>query len=191
MGVEMPFTTYELHLMPDKSKSLINLDANGQEIKIVQIVNGDKFHMTLAGQEMDLDDNAKLELTESQMLARVMNLYPLLEEKGFETKLSEEKTKIDGKETYVLTVKHEKLSESKLFFDAKSFLVVRVEREGANGSGQRGKQEWTISDYKKQDGLFVPMKTKVLHDGKAFLEAEVTEMKLVEKIDKSEFDVSK
>ena len=35
-----------------------------------------------------------------------------------------------------------------------------------------------MSDYKDLDGLKVPYKLKVLHDGKTFLTAEIVEYKL-------------
>jgi hypothetical protein len=191
MGMEMAFTTHEMMLDPDKMKVTINVDAGGQELKIVQIVNGDKASMSFAGNDMPLDDEAKAELIEGVLVNRVTQLVPLLEDKGFEVKLLDQKGKVEDKEAYVLTVKHKQLRETKLFLDAKTFLISKIEKEGRDGAQQSGKQDWFFTDHKKTDGVVLPMKTKILHEGKAFLEAETTEVKLLEKLDKSEFDISK
>ena len=46
-----------------------------------------------------------------------------------------------------------------------------------------------FSDYKPISGLKVPMKSKVAHDDKPFLEITVTEYKPLEKIDDDIFTV--
>lgn len=191
MGMELAFTSYEMKLDPDKSKQTINVEAGGQELQIVQIVNGDKLHRTFAGNEMGLPDDAKAEILENQIVDRVQQLYPLLTDKGFEIKLLKEKGKVDDKEAFVLTISHNSLREMKLFIDAKSFLVTKIEKEGLNGSAESGKQEWFLENHKKHDGIMVPMKVKILHEGKAFLDVEVTEIKHLEKLEKSEFDIGK
>lgn len=191
MGMEVSFTNFRQTLDPDKLKQIITVDVNGQQIAIQQIVNGDKASMTIAGNEMPLDDETKAQLVEAVVASRVTSLVPLLEEKGFEVKLLDEKGKVNDKEAYVLTVNHKNLHEMKLFFDAKTFLVTKAEKEGKNGAQESGKQEMFFSDYKKTDGVMVPMKLKILHEGKDFLEAETTEAKLVEKIDDAEFFVGK
>jgi hypothetical protein len=191
MGMEVPFTSHEMMLEPDKMKQTITIEAGGQELKIVQVMNGDNVSMTIAGADMALDGDAKAELIEGAMLARILNVYPLLEDKGFEVKLLGEKGKVGDKEAYVLTVSHKKLRETKLFIDAKTFLVTKLEKEGTNAEMQKCKQEWFFEDHKKTDGVTMPMKSKITHDGKAFLDVEITEIKLLEKLDKSEFDVGK
>lgn len=190
MGMEVAFTSHEMTLDPDKAKQTIALSVGGQEVTIVQVINGENVSMTVAGTDMPLEADQKTELIEGMLLGRVLNIYPLIEDKGFEVKLGE-KGKVDDKEAYVLTVTHKKLRETKLFVDAKSFLVVKVEKEGTNAAQETGKQEWRFEDHKKVDGVVLPMKVKITHDGKAFLDAETTEVKLVEKLDPSEFDVSK
>ena len=49
-------------------------------------------------------------------------------------------------------------------------------------------EERIITEYgKSTDGIPTPKKVLIKHDGKKFLEAEVSELKLLEKLDDSEF----
>jgi hypothetical protein len=190
MGMEIAFTSYRQSLSPDKMKQTVNIEVNGQQLAIQQVVNGDQVRMSIGGNDMSPDDDTKTQLIEATVLLRAARLVPLLEGKEFEVKLLDEKAKVGDKEAYVLTVKHKNLRESKLFFDAKTFLVIKLEKEGRNGQ-ENGKQETFLSDFKKHDGMTLPMKVKILHEGKDFLEAEVVEIKLLETIDKAEFEVAK
>lgn len=190
MGMEIAFTSYRQSLFPDKMKQTVNVEVNGQQLAIQQVVNGEQVRMSIGGNDMSPDDDTKTQLVEAVLLTHAGRLVPLLEGKEFEVKLLDEKAKVGDKEAYVLTVKHKNLRESKLFLDAKSFLVIKLEKEGKNGQ-ENGKQETFLSDFKKTDGLMLPTKIKTLHEGKDFLDAEVVEVKLLETIDKAEFEVAK
>ena len=49
-------------------------------------------------------------------------------------------------------------------------------------------EERIIGEYQDIEGQKVPKKIVVNHDGKKFMEAEVTEMKFLDKVDDSQFE---
>ena len=54
-------------------------------------------------------------------------------------------------------------------------------------SGDDVSQDVFYSDYKEVDGIKRAMKTKILRDGKKFLEMETSDFKPVEKLDDKVF----
>ena len=63
----------------------------------------------------------------------------------------------------------------------------RKKSKDPNG-GQEVEAETYYKDYKEINGTKQSMKQLLKHDGKKFLEAEVTDMKLLDKIDPSTFE---
>ena len=76
-----------------------------------------------------------------------------------------------------------------LFFDKKTHLLAKVESRGADPvTGNEVNEERIIAEYTKtKDGVPIPKKVIVKHDGKQFIEAEVLEVNFLEKLDDSEF----
>lgn len=189
-GADAKFTAEGSYQEPDKMKMSFSLDLLGQKINAVQLMNGDKFRMTANGMEVPLDDGAKAEMKEGILLHNVSKLYPLLDAAEFEVKLVDGLKKVNDKDAHVLEVKPKKGKAMKVYIDAKDFMLVRVDKKGMNAAQQEGDQEMFFSDFKKVEGIMIPMKTKILHDGKKFMEAESTEVKLLETLPKGEFDIS-
>jgi hypothetical protein len=162
----------------------------GQKIKMVQVVNGDKMRMVANGMEMPVDEANKGELKESLILHQIGQLTPLLEDKAFEVTLLPEKAKVADSEAFVVLIKAKGLKDTKIYIDTKTYLVTKMEKRGLNTEQKEGNQEYFLSDYKKVDGVMMPMKSKVLHDGAKFMESTTTELKLLDKVEKSEFDIS-
>jgi hypothetical protein len=192
MGLDIELETTALYQLPDKAKNVMKMEVLGQKVTVTQIVNGDKIKMTANDMEPPLNDDAKAELKESIVLQAVQNLAPLLEDKGFELSLIENPEKVKDKEVVGVLVKAKNIKDTKLFFDKKTNLLVKVERKGIDpmGGGKNVNQEMIFLDHKKFDGITRPVKMEVFMDGKKFMEAEVTEYKHLDKADKKEFDIS-
>ena len=111
-----------------------------------------------------------------------------LKDKGYELSLIGE-DKVEGKEVVGIRVTKKRQKDVSLFFDKKTGMLAKVEhRTVATRSAMEVNEERIILEYgKNKDGIPMPKKVVVKHDGKQFLEAEVTEMKCLEKLDDSEF----
>jgi hypothetical protein len=189
-GMELEFTVESVTQLPDKQKSSIKLDVMGMAVNIVQMANGDKFTLTVNGNSMPVTDVQKSDAKESMDLDRMLNLTPLLSDKGFAMKTLPP-IKVDGKDAVGIEVDGPALKGAKIYFDKETSLTVKAERKAISpenpGGGEKVTQEAFMRDYKDVNGIKKPMKMTVQNDGKKFIESTVTKAEAVEKVDDKEF----
>ena len=173
--------------LPDKTRNEITIDANGQKFTFIQVFNGDKGWISMNGEVSDANkdqiDEAKEELYDSQ----VTNLYPLLEKEFKLSPLGD--SKVGDKEVVGVKVSNKGHRDINLFFDKKTSFLLKTETHVKDlmGGGGEVAQETLYDDYKDADGVKYPYKVLINRDGKKFVDGEVKEIKLVEKIDDSSF----
>jgi hypothetical protein len=182
----------------DKGKIKVEIEMSiaGQKVKIVQMASGDKTQVRLSVGGMNVDapvtEGQKEELKLSSHYAEITTLVPLFDETKFELK-SEADEEVEKKKADVVSVKLKAHDRTlKLYFDKESKLLVMVAREGIVPGSQddkKGKLATLLGDYKKQDGVMVPMKITSKVDGEVFLTATVTEHVNLEKTDAKEFAI--
>jgi hypothetical protein len=187
MGMDFEFSADMVAQFPDKQKTTLKLEAMGNAITIVQLVNGDKINLTVNGMSMALPDVQKDSLKQSMALQKIMNLTPLLADKSYELKAIPG-VKVGGKDTVGVEVKGKDLKDCKIYFDKDTNLIARVDHKGLDATGANEvEQQVTLSDYKDVQGVKKPMKTVMKHDDQKFMESTVTKIELSEKIDEKEF----
>jgi hypothetical protein len=86
-------------------------------------------------------------------------------------------------------VSHQGHRDVSLYFDKETGLLVKSVQtvKAQELGGQEVKQEFFQKDYKEVGGVKVPTKHVFLRDGKKYVEAEGTEIKLLEKLDDGTF----
>jgi hypothetical protein len=185
---EVDFTQESAHMLPDKFKESIELSIMGQNISIVTLVNGEKASLIVNGKAMDLPDVVKQALKGAGHGIKVGRLVPLIKEKHYELSLIGEE-KVEGKPTIGIRVTAKDQKDINLYFDKESNLLTKVETRSIDPNTQKEiNEERIILEYKKnKDGIQVPKKLLVKHDGEKFLEIEMSEVELHEKLDESEF----
>ncbi len=188
MGMDFEFTTQSVAQYPDKQKTTIQIDFMGNSISIVQMINGDRISFTVNNMAQDVPEDQKVELKRGIEMQKVMNLTPLLEEKGYELKVIPG-VKVNDRDTVGIAVTGQDRPEIKVYFDKETLLMTKVERKALdpNMGGAEVTQETILADYKEFNGVKKPMKTVILQDGKKFMEAVNTKLEVVEKIDDHEF----
>jgi hypothetical protein len=190
MGAEITVEAEETFQMPDQFKSVMKIDFGGQKIAIEQIINGGKIKMTAGGVAPPLSDAVKDDLKNSMDLHVASEIYPLLDEKRFDLSVIEKPAKVGDKDVVGVLVKTKAGKELKFFFDAKTFLLLMVERKGLDFSEKEVTQEMRMLSYKKIGGIERQMKYEMVFDGKKVGEFEVVEYKQLDKVDNKEFDIS-
>ncbi|OWK44363.1 hypothetical protein [Fimbriiglobus ruber] len=192
-GMDLDFTgdmTYEL---PNKYKLTISTDVNGQKLAVEQVTDGKNFKNTLNGMAVKQTDAEKNELAQAALLQDVTQLTPLLVGDKYTLKAEKDAT-VDDKPASVVTVSSKELKETRLFFDKKTGLLVKTERKAlspsAPGETKEVNEETFLSDFKEADGVKLPMKLLVNHDGKKFMSMTVTETKLMDKAEPKTFDIA-
>lgn len=185
---EVDFTQESAHMLPDKFKESIELSVMGKNIRVLVMASGDTVHLEVANMVMKLDDKAKEELKEAPYRLKVGKLVPLLKEKEFEMSLIGE-DKVEDKPVVGVRVVSKGHRDISLYFDKETHLLAKMEtRTIAQGTGNEVNEERIIRAYEKnKDGIPVPKKVVVKHDSKKFLEIDISEVELLEKIDESEF----
>jgi hypothetical protein len=80
----------------------------------------------------------------------------------------------------------------KLWFRQTTNLLHKLEMKAHNSTtGALVDQVVYYMDYRDRQGLKLPFKFKIYHDGKPFLDITVESVKLVEKLDDSLFQIQK
>jgi len=184
---KLPFTGSMAFSVPGKVRVEMVFEVAGQKAATVQVINGDKVSQTENGKASKLTVAAEDELRESATIQEMALLFPLLEKKYALTAGKDET--IDEKECATIVVKAKGLKETTLAFDKKTGYLAAMKRKGLNPTQQVVDELTTFSDFKTIEGLVVPMKSKVAHDGKAFLEITVTEYKPLAKVDDALFEI--
>lgn len=189
-GMDLDFTGTVVYQVPDKYRMVIATEVNGQKFEIVQIVSGKEIKSTVAGQPQKLGDAEKAELAQAAMLQEVSQLTPLLEG-GKYTLKAEKDAKVGDEAASVVTVTAKDFKPTKLYFSKASGLLIKTERKGlapTMGEPKEVNEETVLSDHKKVEGVVVPMKMTVTHDGKKFLGMTMSSAKVMEKADPKAFE---
>ena len=185
---KIPFAGSMAFSVPGKVRVEIVFELNGQKAATVQIINGDKVSQTENGTASKLSKAAAAELRESAAIQEMALLFPLLDAKQYALTGGKD-APFDGKECATIVVKAKGIKDTTLAFDKKTGLLTAMQRKGLNPTQQLVDELTTFADFKTIDGLVVPMKSKVAHDGRAFLEITVTEYKPLAKVDEKLFVV--
>lgn len=189
-AVEATVEGEQTYLMPDMLKIVTKMEVGGMKVTIDQIFNAGQFKMTASIPTPPLSDAAKKEIKNTMNLHIASELYPLLDDKRFEMSVIDKPEKVKDKEVVGLLIKVKGESDLKFFFDAKTFVMVKIERKGLDFAEQEVNQEMLILDHKKFDGILRVAKYEMLFDGKKAAEMEVTGYKHLDKVDKKLFDIS-
>jgi hypothetical protein len=184
---EIEFTQETAYMIPDKFRDTMEFKAAGQNFTVFTLINGDKITFELNGKAMDLPDSAKDSLKDVGHLLQVGRLVPL-KDKPYELSIIGE-DKVEGKKVVGVRVSAKDKKDVSMYFDKETGLIAKIEYRTAEPmTGKEVTEERIIAEYgKDKNGIPTPKKVIVKHDGKQFLEAEILELTLLEKIDDSEF----
>ncbi len=186
---ETEFTEETAYLLPDKFRSSLELDVGGNKVTVVTLADGDKVSIDANGKEVPITDNVKKALDDARYTMRAARLTPLLKDKDVELSGLGE-VKVEGKPAVGVRAASKGHKDISFYFDKETHLLSKVEFRSVDAqSGKEVTEERIILEYsaKDKDGIALPKKVLVKHDGEKFMEAEVVEAKLLEKLDEEEF----
>jgi hypothetical protein len=186
-GMTLPFTGSVAYQLPDKLRQELKIGPAGAEVPVVVVANGDKVSQRIMGQASPVPNDVKEEVRQGVLAQEVTQLTPLLNASRFTLK-AEADAQVGGKPAAVVLVTAKGLNDTRLYFDKATGLLVKTVRKALSPDGKQVEEETIVSDYTKVSGVSVPKKITVNHDGKLFLEADMTNYKLAEKLDAKTFD---
>jgi len=166
---------------PDKFKNAISVDAGGQKMEFVQVLNGDKGWATMGGLE-ELTEDQKSVIKDDLYVRRVAHLVVLKDPQYKLIALS--KSRIADAEVRGVKVSCNNHKDVSLFFDKNTGLLLRLQRQGKDPmSGQDVQWEMNYGNYKDEDGIKIARKISMKKDGNDFIDMTVTDHKLTDKLD--------
>jgi hypothetical protein len=186
-GNDNPFSTENTLQGLGHYRSKFKGEFMGNEVEGVTVLNGDKGARAFAGMDMELDKDA---LANEQ---RVVYLWGLslfvvpLKEKGFKCESAGEE-KVENKAAVGLKIVGPDGKDSKLYLDKETGLPVKQVAKINNFMGQEVTEEKLFSNYKEMGGIQRPGKIIIKHDGEKLMEMELTECKVLDKVDPKIFE---
>ena len=183
LGDGLPYTSETAVAWPDRIRTAIDAEFNGQKFMIVNVFNKDKGWTKMGGDSMALEGDRLDEQKEEVYAAWVQTVLPLRDTTFTLTSLGD--SKVDGKAVAGVKVASKGRRDISLFFDKETGLLAKIDRKvkDVQGGGDEVAQETILSDYKEIDGTKHPMKVTIKRDGKKYIEQENSDMKIADKLD--------
>jgi hypothetical protein len=184
----VPFTAESTVQLPGQFKNVIELtDADGQKHTIVHLINGEKMEVWIDGKpEKTIEPAALAEMRDTLLLERVVRLVPLLRDRSFDL-APLEPIRVNDRPAVGIKVTSRHRREVRLYFDKEMGFLVKTEHALGDGAGKQVREERYFGNFKDVEGCIRPFKVMAFRDGKKVMEALVTEIKRLERLDDGEF----
>jgi hypothetical protein len=178
-GAAQPYTGNYAVQWPDQFRMEI-------EGVFTLVLNGDKGSFKEGGKVQEMSKEQLAQQKESQYAGWVTTLLPLKEQAFQLSSLGE--SKVGNRPVVGVKVAHAGHNDIKLYFDKETGLLLRFEYRFKNARTGKDAEMVTLgSDFKEFNGLKFPTKIDMKQDGKNFVEAQILEVKPLEKLDPSLF----
>jgi hypothetical protein len=159
---------------------------NGEPRKFIIVLNGDKGWRKFGEEPMELDGDGLANQKRNAYLEVLPTTLVALKGAGYKLEAAGEES-VDGKPAVGLKVTGPDQKDFTLYFDKDSGLPVKLVAKVTGFQGNEHAQETTFKDYKDFDGIKRATKVESKRDGEDFLKAEVTEFKVLDKVEPSTF----
>jgi hypothetical protein len=181
MGLDLDYTQEVSVQSPDKFKEAMELTVMGNKVLVTTVFNGKEGWVRAGDKDVPVTDEILDELKEA---AYSISLMQGLFTKDKTVKFSVVgDIKVKDKAAVGVRVSRDGKKDINLYFDKTTYLVTKVDLT----SGQEMTEERFITEYQDVADRKVAKKVEVLRDGKALIEAEVTDVQILPKLDDSEF----
>jgi hypothetical protein len=186
MGNEINMTTESFYQAPDKTKSVSQLEIMGQAFKQTLVVNGDKVWLKVNDMTPDLPEKV-LNSIKDGVYVETLGRLLFLKDKSLELAALGE-MKIDDKDVVGLKVTSKGRPDVSMYFDKESGLLLQTEHRTVDPiTVQEITQKTSLKEYKEIEGIKRPTRIVIERDGNKFLDMEILEVKLLDKLDDNEF----
>jgi hypothetical protein len=137
--------------------------------------------------DQELPEKVLEELKEASYAIKAARLVPLLTDPMYTLSALGE-VKVNDKPAVGVKVSSKGHRDISLYFDKDTGLLAKTESRKLDGQTmQEVDEERIVTEYQDVDGQKAAKKLVVNHDGKKFMELEVSDIKFLDKVDDSEF----
>ncbi len=180
------FTSHATLQGLDHYRSEVEGEFGGNPFKGVTVLNGDKGWRKFGDNKMDLEGDALANEKRRVYLQVLPSLLVPLKGKGFKLESAAEE-KVGDKPAAGIKVTGPDGKYFTLYFDKESGLPVKLVAKVAGFRGDEFTEETTYKDYKDFDGIKKATKAECKRNGQDFVKDEVTEFKVLDKVDSKAF----
>lgn len=187
MGKSRDITGESTLQKPDKLKTSLTIDIDGMAIPIVVVFDGKTLWRSINGTTAEVtDEKVVKETRESLQTEGAGTLADFLKAPYELAALGE--VKVKDKAAVGIRVSKKGQRDISFYFDKKTHLVVKTEMRIYDAeTAQEVTQEKYIVGYRVSNGLKTAAHVLIHKDGKAFMDIEITETQMFEKLDASTF----
>jgi hypothetical protein len=189
-GSDNAFTSHVTVSGLDQYRSEFEGDFNGNALKISTVLKGQKGWRKIGDEIMEMDEGQVANEKRSIYLMVIPTTLIALKDKKFEIASAGEE-KVGDKPATGIKAKGPDGKDFTIYFDKESGVPVKLIANVTGFMGEEFKMETSFANYKEFDGIQKATKVASKRDGETFLDAELTEFKVVDKVDASTFDQPK
>jgi hypothetical protein len=180
------FTSESTVQPPGQLKEVVQAEVMGQTVTVTTVFDRDKGWIQAGTVNKDMDENLIKVMKETLYLTEMGQVVSLKDRKA-ELSLVGDDT-VEGRAVVGIRVAPKDHKEVNLYFDKKTGLLAKLAwRPTDPMTGAEVGEERIIQEYQEVDGRQVAKKLLINRDGKKYLEAEVLEIKFLDKVDDSTF----
>jgi hypothetical protein len=181
-GNESEFTTHSTVQGLNHYRSEFDGKFGDNDVKGVTVVNGEKGWRKFNENDDELEGDALVNEKHRINMQLIPSTLVELKGKGFKLESAAEQ-KIGDKPAVGIKVTGPEGKDFTLYFDKESGLPVKLVATVAGfGGGEDFAQETTFSDYKDFDGIKKASKVSSTRNGEKFVDVEITEFKVLDKV---------
>ena len=186
-GMTIDFTEEASFHLPNKVRSVQQLDIMGTPVKITIGFDGAKAWLNVNGKDSDMMLDKIADLMHEQIYLSEVTRLTTLKDKKFELSSLGE-AKVQDKSAIGIRVANKDHKDINLFFNKETGLLVKFEHRTVDfNTQQEVNEERIITEFQDKDGLKEPKKAIINRDGKKYIEVEVLEVKYQDDIDDTQF----
>ncbi len=161
-------------------------EINGGDRKFVIVLSGDKGWRKFGEEPMPMDGDALANQKRNAYLEILPVTLVGLKGKDFKLEADGEE-KVNGKPAAGIKVTGPDGKDFTLYFDKESGLPVKLVAKVVGFQGNEFTVETTYKDYKDFDGIKKATKVEGKRDGEDFTKSEITEFKVLDKVEPATF----
>jgi hypothetical protein len=181
-GNDSEFTTESTIQGLDHYHSEFNGEFNGNAVKAIAIINGAKGWRKFGDNTMEMDDDALANEKRRIYLSFIPFSLVTISAKNLKIDTAGEE-KVGNRPAAAVKVTGPDGKDFTIYFDKESGLPVKLVAKVLGFDGQEYTEEQVFENYKDFDGLKKATKVEAKRDGERFLVSEVTEFKVLDKVD--------
>lgn len=187
MGIKLDYTADYSVQFPDKMRFDMDASVMDMKIAISAATDGKAYWEKAMGKVQDMPEK-KAKAFKQQLYAMSLSMLTQLKGKEYTLSASGEE-KVEGKPALGVLISRKGQPDVTLFFDKESGLIAKMKMQAWDEFTDKDvDQEVFFLNYKDKDGTKVFEKMTIKRDGKLFIEEEMSDMKLSDKLDAKLFE---